>query len=193
MQEKKFKIIFKIVSIVLTVALIAFVIYALKLQIFSSNKELIIYIRKFGILAPLIFIFIQIIQVVFPIIPGGASCLAGTLAFGGFWGFIYNYVGLCMGSTIVFFLARQYGMFLISKIFKKELIQKYIGYIKSSKFDMIFFWIILVPGFPDDLFCYLAGLSSIKTKKFIGIILLAKPLSLLMYSIFVDYFPLFMK
>ena len=190
-MNRYLRLLIKIISIFLTIFLFIFVIYGIKVGIFSSNKELIIYVRKFGIFAPLIFLLIQIIQVIFPIIPGGASCLAGTLAFGGFWGFIYNYVGLSLGSIIVFYLSRKYGISFIRKLFSQEVIEKYIGYIKNKKFDKIFFFIIFFPGAPDDLFCYLAGLSSIKFHKFLIIILLGKPLTLLGYSIFADYFPLF--
>lgn len=175
---------------VMTVLLIIFIIYGIKLGIFSSNKELVIYIRKFGFWAPFIFILIQMIQVIFPIIPGGASCLAGTLAFGGLWGFIYNYIGLCMGSVFVFLLSRKYGYSLIEKLFKKETINKYIGYIQNKKFEKIFFWGIFLPGPPDDLLCYVSGVSSMTLKKFVLIILLGKPLALIGYSVFADYFPL---
>ena len=47
----------------------------------------------FGLIGGLVFVFIQIEQVVIPIIPGGISCLAGVVLFGAGMGFLYNYVG----------------------------------------------------------------------------------------------------
>lgn len=57
----------------------------------------------------LVFVFIQIVQVVIPIIPGGISCLAGVILFGAGMGFVYNYVGICIGSVIAFLIAKAYG------------------------------------------------------------------------------------
>ena len=73
----------------------------------------------------IIFILLQIAQVVFPVIPGGASCLAGVLAFGPLLGFIYNYIGLVLGSLVAFLLSRIYGIKIVEKLFSEETINKY--------------------------------------------------------------------
>ena len=57
----------------------------------------------------LIFILIQITQVVYPIIPGGLTCVIGHIVFGPLYGWIYNFVGIMIGSCINFWLARRYG------------------------------------------------------------------------------------
>lgn len=178
-----FKIGIRITTIVITILLCIFIIYGLKEGIFSSNKELVLYMKKLGIIAPLLFIVIQIVQVVFPVIPGGASCAAGVLAFGPVLGFIYNYIGLCIGSVVSFFISRRYGMKIVRKLFKEETIDKYLTYIHEHKFDKIFFWGIFLPGAPDDLLCYIAGITKMKFKTFLWIIILGKPLALLGYSI----------
>ena len=51
-------------------------------------------------------------------------------------------------------------------------------------FEQIFLWGIVLPGLPDDLLCYIAGLSNISFKKFLAIIVLGKPLTLILYSVF---------
>lgn len=188
-KQFNFKFLFEIITIIMTILIIIFIIYALKCGIFSSNDRLINYMKSFGLLAPLIFIFIQIIQVIFPVIPGGASCLAGVLAFGPVEGFIYNYIGLCIGSVISFSLSKKYGMGIIKKLFKEETINKYLNYIKEKKFDKIFFYGILMPGAPDDLLCYIAGITHINYKMFIKTILICKPLTLIFYSLFMYIMP----
>ena len=45
---------------------------------------------QLGFFAPLIFVLLQVIQVVYPIIPGGMTSVIGYIAFGPIWGFIYN-------------------------------------------------------------------------------------------------------
>lgn len=189
MKNKIFMLILKLFAFIISIFMFLFIIYGIKENIFSSNKNLINYIQSFGIIAPILFILIQIIQVIVPIIPGGASCLAGVLAFGGLYGFIYNYIGLCIGSIFSFFIARYGGTKFLAYLFKKDSINNYLTYIKSNKFNKIFVLGILLPGAPDDFLCYIAGISNISFIKFLLVILLGKPLTLIGYSLFVDYFP----
>ncbi len=188
-SNKKLKTFFKIATIIITIAIIFFLLLCLKKGFFSSPQVIVKKVEKFGVFGPIIFILLQIVQVVLPIIPGGASCLAGVLLFGSVYGFIYNYIGMIIGSTIVFLLARKYGIRFVKKICNEEKVDKYVGYIRKKKFEKIFIICILLPGFPDDLLCYVAGVSKLTLKRFLIILLLAKPLALLSYSIFIDVFP----
>ena len=186
-NDQKLKKIMTIITVITTV-LVCFIFYGLKIGFFESNDVLVKQIKQYGLWGPLFFMIIQIVQVIFPVIPGGASCLAGVLAFGPVEGFIYNYVGLCLGSMVSFYLSRRYGMPLIKKMFEQKSIEKYLKYVQSKRFETIFFLGILLPGAPDDLLCYIAGISGISFKKFLGIILLCKPFTLLIYSCFMEYF-----
>ena len=176
--------ILKIITIITTILLIIFLLWLIKLGILKDKTLLINYLKNFGFFAPLVFILIQIIQVIVPIIPGGVSNLVGVLAFGPIFGFIYNYIGLSIGSILAYYLAKIYGIKLVCKLFKKESIAKYLKYTKKKMFTVICFLAIFLPGLPDDLVCYVAGLSQMPTKIFLIIILIGKPISLLAYSIF---------
>lgn len=187
-QKNKVKTIFHIVTIIMTILIILFILYGLKLGIFKEKEILVSYIQKFGVIAPIFFLFLQMVQVVFPVIPGGASCLAGVLAFGPILGFIYNYIGLVLGSIAAFLLSRRYGLPFVKKLFKEETIEKYLAYIKTKRFHQIFFLGILLPGLPDDLLCYVAGLSNMSLKNFFLYIVVGKPFTLIFYSIFMELF-----
>ena len=180
------KYLFKITTLIITLVLIIFIIYAINLGLFNDKTILVNYINDIGPIAPIIFVILQLLQVIVPIIPGGISCLVGVLAFGPVLGFIYNYIGLVTGSCLVYFIAKKYGLDIIKKIFKEETINKYLNYINNNKFKKVFFISIILPGFPDDLLCYIAGISQITFKKFITIILIGKPISLLVYSLFIN-------
>lgn len=182
-KDRNFKRVINIISIVGTILMCIFFYFALKEQIFTSEEKMKLFLEKSGYFAPILFVIIQIVQVVIPIIPGGISQGVGVLIFGPLWGFIYNYVGIVLGSIIVFFITRKYGMPLIKKMFRKELIDKYIGWINNGKKFEIFFAIaIFLPVAPDDFLCYLAGVTDISIKKYISIILLLKPFTISAYS-----------
>ncbi len=187
-NDTALKKIMTIITIIVTILLVAFIIYALKMNLLNDSDLLLERIKSYGLIAPLIFLLIQIVQVVFPVIPGGASCLVGVLAFGPIEGFIYNYVGLTLGSIVSFFLSRNFGLPLINKLFKKETVDKYLGYVRTKKFEKIFFLGIFLPGAPDDLLCYIAGISGLTFFRFLFIILIGKPFTLIFYSLFTNLF-----
>ena len=96
------------------------------------------FVNRFGMIGALIFVLIQIVQVVFPIIPGGISCLAGVLLFGAVSGFFYNYIGICVGSCIAFGIARSSKTGAAYKIFLMRLSEKIPDMIELHDFEIIY-------------------------------------------------------
>lgn len=188
-KEKVLKYIIKIISIIITLILLGLCIAVLKYLFFSNGIDIIRFINNCGSFASIIFVLLQIIQVIFPIIPGGISCLVGVILFGPIKGFLYNYIGLSIGSIIVFFLSKKYGISLIKKVFSDKILKKYERYLNNDNYYKLFLCGILLPGAPDDLLCYLCGLTNIPYKKFISIILTCKPVTLIIYSVGWYYFP----
>lgn len=121
------------ISIVGIIATIAVTIYFIRLGVFKDVDALRGLVGDSVILGPILFMLIQIIQVVIPIIPGGISCAAGVLIFGPFAGFIYNYVGIAIGSVIIFLLGRQYGKPFILSLVSDKTYNKYIGWLDNEK------------------------------------------------------------
>ncbi len=112
---------------------IALTIYFINLGVFKDLDSLRGLVGDSIILGPIIFILIQILQVVIPIIPGGISTAAGVLIFGPYAGFIYNYIGICIGSIIIFLLGRRYGKpFILSMISDKHTINILAGWITKT-------------------------------------------------------------
>lgn len=167
---------------------IALTIYFINLGVFKDLDSLRGLVGDSIILGPIIFILIQILQVVIPIIPGGISTAAGVLIFGPYAGFIYNYVGICIGSIIIFLLGRRYGKPFILSMISDKTYNKYIGWLDNqNRFEKLFALAIFLPVAPDDALCLMAGLTNISVKKFTRIILLAKPLSIFLYSMALIY------
>ncbi len=176
------------ISIVGIIATIAVTIYFIRLGVFKDVDALRGLVGDSVILGPILFMLIQIIQVVIPIIPGGISCAAGVLIFGPFAGFIYNYVGIAIGSVIIFLLGRQYGKPFILSLVSDKTYNKYIGWLDNEKrFERLFALAIFLPIAPDDALCLMAGLTKMSLKKFTLIIILAKPISIFLYSLALIY------
>lgn len=140
-------------------------------------------LRKCGIWAPLVFMFVQAVQVVIPILPGAVGCAFGVVFFGNIMGFVYNYVGICIGSILAFLFARKCGAVFVKQMTGSKFYDKYKKFLESEKkFERIFAILIFLPVAPDDFLCYLAGLSNMTLRRFTWIILLGKPLAIFLYS-----------
>lgn len=177
------KRIFQVTTILGTLFLIGLIFYFLSQGYFTDSTKLQALLNQTGIFAPLLFILLQIFQVIIPIIPGGASSALGIVAFGPIWGFVYNYAGLVIGSILAFLLVKRYGKTFILKVCDQKTYDKYIGWLdKGKKFDRFFAAAIFFPCAPDDILCMIAGLTSMTLKKFSMIIILGKPLALIAYS-----------
>ena len=143
-------------------------IWAYKNGILNSVDSLQTFIWKFGYTGMLVFILIQVVQVIIPILPGGVSCLGGVIFFGPWLGFLYNYIGRPV----------------LYKMFSERMIEKYDGWTqKDGKFLKLFALAIFFPVAPDDFLCYLAGTTKMTWKQFTAVIVLGKPFSIALYSL----------
>lgn len=169
-------------------ALLIFTIYGIKEGLFTDRSQMEALVAKSGIYGPLVFVLIQMVQVVIPIIPGGITCAVGVVLFGAWEGLLYNYIGIVIGSFINFYLARRYGKCFVQAFVKEETYEKYACWLeKGKKFDRFFALAIFFPCAPDDFLCMLAGLTRMSWKKFCTIILLGKPASIAVYSLALVY------
>ncbi|MDR1473551.1 MAG: TVP38/TMEM64 family protein [Lactobacillales bacterium] len=182
-MKSKIKIAINILSLIGIAGTIFLCICFFRLEIFNNPEILKNILSEQVYLGPLIFIFLQLIQVVIPIIPGGASAAAGVLIFGPFWGFVYNYIGIILGSFLLFFLGRTYGKPFAQAFISEKTFNKYIGKLDDNKkWDTLFIILIFLPIAPDDALVLMSSLTKIKFRKFALIILLGKPFAIFIYS-----------
>lgn len=152
---------------------------------FSSPEELQDYMKTFGAAAPVVLTAFQAGQVVLPVLPGVIGYAAGSVLFGVTGGFLCNYIGICVGSIAAYYLARKFGIEIVLSMFSEKKYEKWRKKIEGSRSYMLFLLLaVLLPAFPDDFLCYFSGLIKMDAKKFIWIILLAKPWCILAYSLF---------
>lgn len=135
-------------------------------RFFFEPKRLKMFITSFGPFAAVVFILIQIAQVVFAPVPGEITGFVGGLLFGNVKGLILSTIGLTLGSLLAFAIARVFGMKFVERVVKKEYIDKFNNFITHKGLNITFI-LFLLPGFPKDSLCYLLGLSRIRLVDFI--------------------------
>lgn len=172
----------RILSLSLLIALSTYILFHYDFYLlFKDRHRLLNFIRSYPY-DQLIFIAVQIIQVVAAPIPGELTGLIGGILYGPFWGTIYSTIGLTLGSWAAFMLARFFGEPLLEKVVKKEVFEKF-DHFMEHKGLLVSFLLFLIPGFPKDYLCYIMGVSRIPTGTFIVISTAGRIFGTIMLSI----------
>jgi len=125
------------------------------------------WVENHGILGRAIYILIVLLQVVIAIVPGEPLEIAAGYAFGILEGSLLYLTGAMIGSIIVFFLVRRYGIRFLEIFFSAEKLHSLQFLRNNRKRSIVMFIIFLIPGTPKDLLCYYAGLTDMKMSTFV--------------------------
>jgi uncharacterized membrane protein YdjX (TVP38/TMEM64 family) len=136
-------------------------------RVFSTPERIQEAVDSWGYLAPLAFILVQFIQVVIFIIPGEIPQIAGGYLFGVTGGALYSVAGILVGSSFNFLLARWLGLPFVKSLFSEHRIRSFENIAHSSRAQIGFFLLFVIPGIPKDVLCYVAGLSPLRFFAFI--------------------------
>jgi uncharacterized membrane protein YdjX (TVP38/TMEM64 family) len=160
------KIILSVALVVVAIGLTYFFVEHNLYRVFINKQNALKFVRSFGEYSILIFLVLQILQVVVPPIPGDVTGIIGGYLYGSILGTVYSTIGLVLGSCLAFGLARIYGLPFVEKALKPEKIKQY-DHFMIHQGAMISFVLFLIPGFPKDFLCYLMGLSHMGWWEFI--------------------------
>ena len=185
-RKTKIQIFLISVAILIILALLAWDIIAKGplTSLLSDRERLTKLVKNAGIFAPLLYILLQITQTIAAPIPGQLVGTIGGLLFG-WWGILWTVIGSAIGFFIVFVLTRKFGRPLIEKLVKKEHLDKF-DFIAGKKAPIILFSIFVLPGFPDDIVCYVAGLTDIPIKQLMAMIVIGRLPAVVVTNIFGD-------
>lgn len=120
-------------------------------------------VLSLGVFAPFGMIFFEWLQVVAAPIPP-VTMVASGFTFGIFPGSIYSWVGMSLGSFTALLLGRKFGRPVVEKVVSEDHIERF-NHLTEEHGLIVFTTIFVLPGFPDDVVCYLAGLTDLDLKK----------------------------
>ncbi len=178
---KEKELLYKI-ALITSVVLIAFICgyaYIKSSNILStidSPEKLVEVVNGFGVAGKIVFVTIQFLQVTFVPIPSTIVTGAGALLYPRFEAMFLSCCGLWIGSFLAFYLGRVFGFKIVKWILGEEVLVKYNNFIKGKDKVMLMFMFVL-PVFPDDMLCMLAGLTSMSYPAFILIQLISRPIN----------------
>ena len=147
----------------------------------ASIQDLRAYISRSAPYSHLTFFVVQLLSVVLAPIPSNLTAAAGGLLFGTWPAFFLTYGAVMAGSLLVFWLARTLGRDFVDRVVSRKLAEKYQKVIRE-KTTVFLALAFLLPYFPDDMLCILAGLTPITFGRFALLALFTRPWGLLFAS-----------
>ena len=152
------------------------------LTLFSSPQAMQETVRGTGAWAPVIFFLLQAGQVIAAPIPGNVTAMAGGFLFG-FWpATALSVAATITGSIAAFALARGFGRPLVARMVGVDLVEKYVDLVGRRGLGLLFA-MFLLPFFPDDALCFIAGLTAISWPVFLIMMAVTRPPGLIMSAL----------
>ncbi len=131
-----------------------------KLMLQEGGKEQIIEkIQSFGIFAPLLFVLLQVVQIVVAFIPGGPVPMIGGAVFGTVPGILLSLAGSFLGTALVYYLVQWIGRPLLELFVKEEHLKRFAFLQNRRKMERIVFLLFLCPGLPKDALTYIVAFN----------------------------------
>ena len=131
------------------------------------------WVGQFGAFAPLVFITAQVAQVIVAPVPGQVTALVGGYLFGPVAGTAYSMVGVTVGSAIAFLVAQRYGRPVVERMIDESLLDRFDGFVETLGVPGLFLFVV-IPGLPDDVICFLAGLAHFRLFVFVGVMFIGR-------------------
>jgi uncharacterized membrane protein YdjX (TVP38/TMEM64 family) len=156
-------------NIILAIVSLAVIVYYRQpisnlLHIIGDQEAVSAYLQGFGVWGPAVLFVLMVLQVFVAVIPGHALMVTAGYAYG-MTGLFVIITSTIIGSEIAFLFARKYGRGLIYRLASPQTIERWDGMARNQGI-MFYFFSFVLPIFPNDMMCYVAGLGNISARRF---------------------------
>ncbi len=157
-------------------------------EVMRDQERLEAYLERSGSWMSVVFTVLQFLQVVILPIPSTVTVVAGAALFGPLTGSLLSLLGIVVGSLVAFLVGRYAGTRVVSWLVGKETLEKWMKKIKG-KDKLLLTAMFLLPVFPDDVLCFVAGMSSMSIWYFLAVIAISRVLAIFTTSYSVTLIP----
>ena len=140
----------------------------------NSVEKVRTLILSLGFWGRLVFVLLQFLQVTFIPIPSTVTTLAGVLIYGPLEAALLSLSGLFIGSCVAFALGKYCGKKLVVFMVGEETCNKWANFLYNAKYSFVL--MMIMPFFPDDVLCLVAGLTPMSWPFFVITNFVARPI-----------------
>ncbi|WP_264230090.1 TVP38/TMEM64 family protein [Acholeplasma laidlawii] len=165
-KDTKKKILITSIILVAIVGIFILLYFLLGLNKYFTDADFIKEkIESYGNLGKFVYILINLLQTTIIPVTNIPTIFAGTYVYGPFEGATLAIIGVLIGSVISFYVGRIFGTKLLRWILGDKELDKYLDMMKGRE-KVVFFLTMLLPGFPDDIICMVAGITPMRFRFF---------------------------
>src|SRR5690554_147222 len=182
-----------IITISITIAIIGVLValyFLLGLNKYFTDAEFIKEeIESYGNFGKFIYVVINFLQTTLIPITNIPTIFAGTYVYGPFDAANLAIIGVLVGSVVSFYIGRIFGTKLLIWILGEQKLNKYLEMMKGRE-NVVFFLTMLLPGFPDDIICMVAGITPMRFRFFAITLLITRTLPIYLTAYGASVIPL---
>lgn len=172
-KQKRF-VLCAILLIAALVLLLTFLFGERILIIMGNPAALKVWLEQYHAWSVAVFIAVRTTQTVIKFIPAEPLEIGAGFAFGAFGGMAYCLLGSFLGSLIILFLTRRFGLRAVKVFVSEEKINS-LRFLQNQKRVFVSLFILyLIPSTPKDIITYLAGVTRLSNWKFLLITSIAR-------------------
>ena len=143
---------------------------------FAEYSETFInYVEIWG---PAAAILLPVVEAFFPMLPLVGFVIINVAAFGFFFGYLYSWIGNCLGSFLLFLLLRKVGGKRINEKISRSKFRYTLEKVREKQLNVLFL-LYCFPFAPSFLLSGTAALTNMRTEMFLAILLPSKFVMLL--------------
>ncbi len=175
-------------STIVVVVIVALVVLGYYILVWTGVWEQVNDVEKlrdlilsWGFWGRLGFVLLSFLQVTFIPLPSTVTIIACALAYNDpLQATLLSLAGILPGSLFAFFLGRVFGRKLVVFMVGEKTCEKWVNFLNNAKYS--FFIMMLLPLFPDDVLCLVAGLTDMSWTFFTVTNLICRPIGVIMVA-----------
>ena len=138
---------------------------------FADYSEIFInYVETWG---PLAGVLLPVVEAFLPILPLVGFVIMNVAVFGFFFGYLYSWIGNCLGSFLLFLLLRRVGAKKMDEKIRRSKYRTTLEKVKRKQLNLLLL-LYCFPFTPSFLLSGAAALTNMRTEAFLAILLPAK-------------------
>jgi uncharacterized membrane protein YdjX (TVP38/TMEM64 family) len=150
----------------------------MSLELADYSEIFVNYVETWGPLAGILF---PVVEAFLPILPLVGFVIMNVAVFGFFFGYLYSWIGNCLGSFLLFLLLRKVGAKKIEEKIRKSKYRTTLEKIKRKQLNLLFL-LYCFPFTPSFLLSGAAALTNMRTEVFLAVLLPSKFVMLLILA-----------
>ena len=149
------------------------ILFREQIAAFANRETILGTVKMAGPWGPVILIGLIILQTIVAPIPGQVLGLAAGYLYGFWGGLLYGWLGTVTGSVLAMCIARFAGRPLVARLVRPDVLER-LDRFAAGRGLLFFFLVFLIPGLPDDVFCFVAGLTRLPILALVALVAVAR-------------------